>query len=156
MRATQLPFLLRDGWKQSWPEDGLHPPPSCLHGHMCSFTDSPSNIPIIKALPQAGNFLLPARLQLLFESDGGSCTPWLTPPASVLFPSPHGATREWPVATEARLKTPRTPPPFRLLYAKQLTKGTRRHHSVVWQEGVIFGVRANISVHLNIFTNGAF
>lgn len=117
---------------------------------------APSHIPIIKALPQADNFLLPARLQLLFENDGGSCTPWLTPPASVLFPSPHGATREWPVATEARLKTPRTPPPFRHLCAKRSTKETRRPHNFVQQKGVTVGVKANINVYLNISTNGAF
>lgn len=54
-------YLISDrvGWMQAWPEEGLHPL-SCLHGHMCCFTDSPLAHPNNTSPPTSEPFSPPS------------------------------------------------------------------------------------------------
>lgn len=83
-------------------------------GACATWLTAPSYVPLIKALPQraTSSSQLPA-VTATVSARAGVRAP---SPASSLFPNPQGTVREWPVATEARLKYPSClptyPPPW--------------------------------------------
>lgn len=113
---------------QRWVAAGLAwgwapPSLSCLHGHMCCRIDSPLTNPNNTSPPTGEPFSPPRAVhsQCVRVMGKSSPPPWPTPPASLPFPDPPGATREWPVATEARLKYPCGLPPFPPPFSNQYT-----------------------------------
>lgn len=139
---------------QARPEAGLHPLP-CLHRHMCCFTDSPLVHPYNKIPPTSEPFSPPSAVTasvrmwwgLLSSSLGASSASWF-------FPCPQGATREWPWATEARLKYPeRLPPPPPLCFHEKLVSKS---------QNCLFGLtialiqQGNVSILSGLVTGGAF
>lgn len=113
----------------------------------CAFSlTAPSHIPVIKALPHAGNFLLPAR----FDCDGESWAPWLTPPAASLFPSPHGATREWPRGHGGKTRVWKTPSSF-LPSTLKGANAKQAPSSAEWKDNTTQGTRGNMKAYVCVY-----
>lgn len=134
----------RVGWMQAWPEDGLHPL-SCLHGHMCSFTDSPLANPANKSPPTRKPFSPPnAFTAILWMWWCLLLHDWLLPPPR-RFPAhmaPPGSG-QWPRRQDLNSEYAFLLPPSGSK-AFNARDRPQRPYNVEWRDNMTCGERENI------------